>query len=281
MPNIELADVLRTYGLDVRAARTKIVRHVDPKYRLDNLGEHMHVYESVQSRPVFQGCQYVVSCLGEERMRSRLLWVKRVVGEDTPPRAWPPGFPHPDMQIGGRCYRLERCKGFEMLEGRVIVDWGESTRSWHQWLGAEGKPVIEILPSGFVRSFPGYDDVLLTHTELRAIVANPDGNRVWHDRLSNVSAIYLIAHAPSRRLYIGSASGAGGLMHRWSAYAKNGHGGNKLLRAILAERDDAPHEFAYSILRVLPQATSRDELLAIERVFKRKLGDRAFDLNAN
>lgn len=62
------------------------------------------------------------------------------------------------MPPGKFQYKLERVELFEELVGCLVIDWGLSTRSWHQWL--KPKEIIEILPKGFVRYFPGYLDFI-------------------------------------------------------------------------------------------------------------------------
>jgi hypothetical protein len=205
---LELSELLRLRGLDVEKTRTKIVRHASPHFDIDRLRREgfLEIYEEVQSEPRFDGCEYVVSCIGEQRTRSRLLWVVKVEGLQAPLRSWPAGYPVPTMSIGQYRYVLSKCSGFEDLVDRVAVDWGKSTRSWHQWLGTTGKPVIEILPKGFVRAFPGYDEVVLGHDELAAIVQEPDANRDWRDRLQRVAGVYLIVDSRLGRQYVTTAT---------------------------------------------------------------------------
>jgi hypothetical protein len=43
-------------------------------------------------------------------------------------------------------YHLTRRQGFSDLEGRVVIDWGLSTRSWHQWRPATPRKLFVSLP---------------------------------------------------------------------------------------------------------------------------------------
>ncbi len=61
------------------------------------------------------------------------------------------------------------------LEGRLVIDWGKSTISWCQ--KDLEKEILEILPTGFIKPFPGYQGVLLSFEELTRIIKNPDANR--------------------------------------------------------------------------------------------------------
>lgn len=81
--------------------------------------------------------------------------------------------------------------------------------------------------------------------------------------------------------YVGSAHGAAGILGRWKSYARTGHGGNQLLRDLLAKNPQAANAFQFSILRALPPSLTKDEVLGNETMYKKKLGSRAHGLNAN
>ena len=82
-------------------------------------------------------------------------------------------------------YQLQKIDLLDDLIDRMVIDWGNATRSWYQWLSISNpKQVIEILPSGYVKEFPGFDDLILTFDELHTIVNSPDSNRIWHTMLS-------------------------------------------------------------------------------------------------
>jgi hypothetical protein len=174
---------------------------------------------------------------------------------------------------------LEEVGGFEDLKGRVVIDWGGAALTWHQWLAE--KEVIEILPAGYVREFPGYLDFVLSYEELVAIINNPDSNREWHRMLSAVAGVYLIADLKTGRQYVGSAAGKDGLLGRWAVYARTPNGGNKLLRELFTEDNGYATNFQYTILRTLPRTLTIPEVVRFEVLYKRKLGTRAFGLNSN
>lgn len=81
------------------------------------------------------------------------------------------------------------------------------------------------------RSFPGYEDVDLSFSELEALARNdrPD----WKAALENVKGVYLITDAEAGKRYVGAAYGDQGVWSRWRAYIESGHGGNAGLRAWL------------------------------------------------
>ncbi|MBA3850585.1 MAG: excinuclease ABC subunit C, partial [Opitutus sp.] len=275
---IDLCELLHARGLP-RSTKVKLVRHQSSEWSIPELiaRGQFETYQSNQGRPIFN-CEFIVSFLGERHAQARLLGVYRVenVTRD-PARLWPSGYLYPEMRPGPLWYQLAKLPAFAALENRVVIDWGASPRMWHQWL--KEREVIEVLPDGYVRDFPGYDEVVLNYAELQHIVAKPAAHREWHRALSSVAGVYLITDTRDGLQYVGSASGASGLLGRWSDYARTGHGGNKLLRQLIARDADAALHFQFSILRIMVPTTPRDDILKAESSMKRKLGSRAHGLN--
>ena len=193
---------------------------------------------------------------------------------------FPKNYPYTEALTGAKYhYSLSECESFFDLKDRVVIDWGKSTRSWHQRL--REREVVEILPTGYVRDFPGYEEVVLTYAELKKLMDNPLANRRWHKRLSAVAGIYLIADKSTGQLYIGSAYGRAGILGRWANYARTGHGGNAQLIKLLSNKSEHLSNLRFSILRTLPRDLSAKEVIQYEARFKEKLGSRAFGLNSN
>lgn len=277
---LDLQELLFFRGLP-RDAKTKLVRHQDPRWdihRLLAVGQ-IEAYQEVQSKPVFD-CDFIVAFMGESYSHARMIGVYAVKGRQGPGNfPMPSDFLYPDMPAGQYRYELQRVGGFEDLEKRVIIDWGGSTRSWHQWL--KPKEIVEIRPRGYVAEFPGYDDFIVSFDELREIVENPTANREWHRMLSAVAGIYLITDGTTGRQYVGSAYGAEGVWGRWAAYVASGHGGNLLLRELLGVNENHAKHFSFTLLRTLPRTLTREEVFGYETLYKKKLGSRAHGLNAN
>lgn len=169
----------------------------------------------------------------------------------------------------------------EDLKRRVIIDWGGAPVSWCQWLSDEkDKEVLEVLPTGYVREFPGYHKVLITYDQMLAIVNNPMAHREWHRMLSAVAGVYLIVDSISGLQYVGSAYGQGGILGRWRAYAATGHGGNLKLRLLLEKHPQRFRSFQFSVLQPLSRTLSKNEVIAHEMHFMKKLGSRAFGHNS-
>ena len=85
--------------------------------------------------------------------------------------------------------------------------------------------------------------------------------------------VYLILPSTANIPYVPRGFGAGGRRMR-----KNGHGGNKLLKDLVAKDSAYPDAFTYSVLQVLHKP-SRKEVVQREQCYKQKLGTLATGLN--
>lgn len=278
---MNLESVLHQFDDAIWDKRIKLARHADGRYELGLIERrgHLREYEARQSRPVFHNADVLFSFMGEGRTLARFVGGFRVVGWAERRDPWPADFPYPDMGRGRFRYELEPLPQFDAIKERLVVDWGSGTRSWVQTL--RPKSVIEVRPHGHVGEFPGYDDLIVSFDELRRIVSNPDANRAWHGALRAVAGIYLIVDTQTGNQYVGSAYGEGGILGRWATYVRSPHGGNKKLRALLAEHPERHLSFQFTILRTLPKALTLREVIKVECLQKRRLGTRAFGLNSN
>lgn len=131
--------------------------------------------------------------------------------------------------------------------------------------------VYELAPSTKLGSFPGYNNVLLTHRDLQMItkLEAPE----WRTALSNVKGVYCITDKSTGQLYIGSATGnSGGIWQRWSAYAdvSNLTGGNKTFEELKNNGADyIIDNFIYSILEIFDMKTKREDIIHREEYWKR------------
>ncbi len=282
---MNLIDVLKIYGFEAQDPdRVMLMRHVDDNWDLEVIHRagHINSYQASQGKDMLGDCTHLISFMGEAGSRCRFLGVYEIRGRHKVAPPWPAGFPYPEMNLGIVNYDLVKLPQFDVLADRLIIDWGAAARSWWQYLNLEKpKRVIEVLPAGFVRSFPGYEDVHVRFDELERIVAHREANRLWHTMLGGVAGVYLIVDATDGSQYVGSASGEEGILGRWIAYARTKHGGNKRLVQLLAQHPGRHTSFSFSILRTLSRSLTKKEVVAIENDFKRKLGSRAFGLNEN
>lgn len=267
---ITLQDILESQSSILDGTSVKLVRHKDGRkaYRDVVLNrDRLLEYQREQGRDIFAGCDYIVSFIGLERKRSLLFGVFKV-GERC-------------VKDGKFYYDLTEVSDFSDLADRVIIDWGDNARMWHQWYPRSKKEVTEILPGGYIGDFPGLLNFVLGFDELRKLVRNPDANYEWYRHLSAVNGIYLILDNKTGRQYIGAAYGNRGIWGRWCGYAVNGTGENTELKTLL-DQDPAYHRhFRFSVLQTLPSNVTGREVVAFENHYKEKLGSRAHGLNLN
>ncbi len=171
-------------------------------------------------------------------------------------RYCPTGFPYPEMYDGkGAYFDLEELDILGDLKDRLMIDWGQSARMWHQKATNE-KAVIAI--QRYQREiFPGYEKVVLTYTELKEILEDDIAYSDWHIALSSIYAVYLISDTSNGKQYIGSAYGKDGLLGRWKTYIATGHGYTKEMLCIMKARPEQYKHFQFSILQILTKTLSR------------------------
>ena len=283
MPALGILELLALRGFD-RTSRFKFVRHQDQRLDLQEIMRRgwFELYQSFQSKPKFDHCDYIISFSGMDGSRAKLHGVYRV-GKRGPSLSmpFPADCPYTDWHQAGYHYELTRVPGYEDLCGRVVIEWGAAPIVWVQ-SGPKDKVVFEILPQGqTLQVFKDYLDFTLTFDELCLLVNHHEHNADWRARLQAVAGIYLIVAATTGKQYVGSAYGAGGIWGRWVDYATAGHGGNVHLKRLIAEDSAYPKAFRFSLLQIVPRTYSRQEVLRLEKRYKDKLGRLAVDLNGN
>ncbi|KAA0761717.1 GIY-YIG nuclease family protein [Bacillus sp. TE8-1] len=278
--------VLEFAGLDM-SKNIKIARHQDTRdidvHELYASG-HFEVYQSYQEKNRFKDCDYLVSCLGIENNQAVFIGVYEVK-KTTEISGFPDNL---DVPYRGKAklhskyrYDLEKLSGFEELENRLVIKWQNIAQAWCMKIDTNEKEVVQLLPKGYVKDFPGYLELNLYYRELQGIMSDPTANVVWHRMLSSVGGVYLILDTKDGMQYVGSASGKDGIFGRWKEYAKNGHGGNKKLKGLLEIDPERVQKFRFTILQTLPRTLTRNEVLLEESKYKDKLGSRAYGLNLN
>lgn len=175
-------------------------------------------------------------------------------------------------------YNLEELDNdiLKELRGELVIDWGSGTRNYIQ-KGDNNKDVISIDSK---RQFPGYEKLELYFNVLKKVIENKDYES-WREALNKVKAIYLIVDTKTGDRYVGSASGDEKLLQRWRGYVKtNGLGGNMGLKEHLVN-EGKPENLKFSILQVLDNSLSKQQVDDIENRWKEKLMTREFGLNEN
>lgn len=179
-------------------------------------------------------------------------------------------------------YGLSReplCDGFS---GRLVVSFARPGRQPYLYgeTCAPTMTVHEIRAEPLrLEEFPGFKKVDLAFSDLQLIVHR--NTTSWRTALSNVAGVYLISDPQAGMLYVGSATGDGGIWGRWCAYT-NGHGRNRALEELVSkEGADRAAAFRFSILEIADLHTSSAEILQREAHWKRVLLSRQHGYNRN
>ncbi|MDQ7860338.1 hypothetical protein RCO48_02480 [Peribacillus frigoritolerans] len=96
------------------------------------------------------------------------------------------------------------------MEHRLVIQWEGVAQGWCVKIDTFNNEVVQLMPKGYVRDFPGYLEIDLSFRELQGIVNDPNANAIWHKMLSSVGAVYLIVDTKEGKQYVGSASGKRG-----------------------------------------------------------------------
>jgi hypothetical protein len=173
--------------------------------------------------------------------------------------------------------------------GRAFLKFKKEFRASYPTLELDpkiGDPIAEMPLSHILdkrvalSDFLGFDSVNIDYKTLKYIVS--DNILSWKSALSNVKGIYLIVDTNTGKQYVGSAYGDECIWQRWANYAKDGHGGNVELKALLQEKgDEYKYNFKYSILEVCNMNLGNEYVISRESHWKEVLLTRKFGLNLN
>ena len=274
-------DLLKTYG--IAPSEVRLVRHSNKEISaLDTFldeTEKFTEYTSWQKHDKYGKSKYLAVFCPARGTTSLFLGLWEIDGHTENKYLKPKhlallrkhGLPAVWYERSDR-YNLKLTSTMIGLSQRLVIEWGKSTVSWVQ---SKNKDVVQIKPVNSIGDFTSYDCILLSYTDLQKLIKDTDSNVSWVNALSSVNGVYLIKHKKDGRLYVGSAYGKGGILGRWTSYAKSGHAGNKLLKEL------DPHQFEFSVLEISPSTMSAEDVIARENRWKECLGTREFGLNDN
>jgi len=275
--------LLHENGIDPKSVQ--LVRHKDrgpsgttPYSLLRNTPAQFDAYQAIQARREVFRREFIASFVVGPAPASETLFVNlyQVVGPEknaervicpVREKAYDPG----QVQI----YNLSVDVRLIDFSQRLIISWGEGYRSWVQRADKQNKNILEIRRQFEEPKFPDYpvfkekiEDIPTLYPTRRAVLTIAKG-------------VYLLVCNKTGAQYVGSASGDQGFFGRWTAYAADGHGGNKLLK------ERGHKDYTVSILETVGSNIERRKILELEILWKEKLGSRAqslgdeFGLNAN
>ena len=232
-------------------------------------------WQSEQSDSIMKNVDYLVVFLAEEGCECRFIGVYRNYG---PKRATGNGVSE---------YTIEEVEGFEGLKDKVVIDWGKGTLSWMQnWQSTKNVRRIDQVNTGNdIPYFIRYEDVILSFSQLQKVVEDKE----WKSKLESLNCVYMILDKETGKQYVGvtykdmKPGIKNGILGRWTEYAKTGHGNNKLLVALLAEKgiSYADQNFQWTILETLPLNVTPKVAIDRESLYKKKFGTREHGYNEN
>ncbi len=282
---MHLSSIFKEYGVDI--SQTKLVRHPMSKKDVRDAFQHgmIEAYQASQSKNCFDNCRYIASFIGTNKTEALFIGIYEMVGIITGPKVkdmMPKGYPHPDHFDDKHVYyKLKKLDIMSDMDKKLVIEWGQATKSWYQW-ARNDKEVLSI-SNREEKEFPGYEELIVSYSELGDIVAEEDRYRKWVDALKNVNGIYLICDTKRNKQYIGSTYNDDGILRRWSDYYKSHHGGDVNIKKHLKKYPDAFYDFQFTILRILPMNITEKEATRIENKYKDKLCTRnqVYGLNGN
>ena len=169
--------------------------------------------------------------------------------------------------------------------GRLIVEYAKHhqgrTRKMSNFINVAS--VSEVLPAIYSgETFHGYDKVHLSYAKLDRIFKR-EILPTYHDALESVTGVYCLTDTKTGRLYIGSATGEGGVAARWGSYLDTKHGDNKGLRD-LYEREGEEYfrkYFKFTLLEYFGMSYDPQKVLEREQWWKDCLDTRKHGYNSN
>lgn len=171
-------------------------------------------------------------------------------------------------------YDIEELNEYSNLVGRLKVELQKPSRGRAFLLEnyLNNMFISEIFREVYSgQIFPGYENIAIDFSELSNIIniEKPD----WKSALQSVKGIYCIYDKKNGKKYIGSAYGDYGIWNRWENYIKTGHGGNILLRSLIAEKGMKYiiDNFQFSLLEWRSFTTDNETIIKRENYWKKAL----------
>jgi hypothetical protein len=169
------------------------------------------------------------------------------------------------------------------LKGRLFVRFAKNFRNCYPYAEKLASDIVvtELRDAPLsVARFPGFRKVDLSYDELCLISRQQIQD--WTSALSSVAGVYLITDTLDNKLYVGSASGQGGIWQRWTDYASTGHGGNVELKALLGQGNASrARHFRYAILEIADVHDDVTSIIERETHWKNILLSRICGWNRN
>ncbi|MBR6862364.1 MAG: hypothetical protein IKM73_13690 [Acidaminococcaceae bacterium] len=171
MAVLSFSDILRKNNID--PAKVKLIRHAltDKGFRECYDKGVVYEYTCHQKRDFSKGYEYWAVFISDAGTLAVFFSLYRV-GTSVPDTAdaIPHGLPAREEKMyqgEAAVFQLEHMDVLQEYEGKLTIDWGKSTRMWHQ-RGTTEKPIISIFPDK-KKVFSGFEDLVLSYDELVTI----------------------------------------------------------------------------------------------------------------
>ncbi len=266
---LNLVDLLKIKNIPLENYKIHLATGVNSPPLDAFLAGTFQEWQDRQNQKNFQ-CDYILSLISIEGDKWVFAGVYKVLGVSK-------GVTEPYR------YQTELLPNQDDFIGKVIVRYKRLYRASYIWGHKYSKhlEVFEVRSEPLsIEQFPGYNNVTIRHGKLKIIAAQNEAT--WKTALSNVKGVYLISDSLTGKLYVGSATGEGGIWQRWQSYAVTGHGGNSELKALIKSKGfEYAENFQYSILEIADSHATQEYITGREIYWKNAVLSREFGYNSN
>jgi hypothetical protein len=182
-------------------------------------------------------------------------------------------------------YKVELTNRYTELIGRLVLRvHGENKRAtvFRPSYVCSNSEVVGLYEQKFKgEPFSSFEEINHSFSAIEIIIKNDLND--WRAALSSVNGVYLLSDENTGKHYVGSACGSEGIWGRWRSYVYSYHGNNDELVTLFADKSETyfQQHFKFSLLEILPFTSPKEEVLAKEALWKRKLFSREYGYNRN
>lgn len=167
---------------------------------------------------------------------------------------------------------------YKPLFGRLIVNYKKgntySRYVFNMSTCLNNCVVKEILPCIYSgETFNGYDNVNIRFDKLSAVFAGKI-MPTYFEALQKITGIYCLTDHKTGKLYIGSATGEGGVAQRWGNYLNSKHGGNMRLIELFNQKGKEYFEkhFTFTLIEYFGLSYDPIKIIIREQYWKKCFG---------
>lgn len=173
--------------------------------------------------------------------------------------------------------KVETSERFKPFFGRLIVNCNKGNKFARYTFNLSSyiekisvKEILSCLYSG--DKFEGYDNVYLPFDKLSKIFKG-EILPSYYEALSKVCGVYCLTDKKTGKLYIGSATGIGGVRQRWGDYFSSKDGGNKKLIELKKKEKEGYFEkyFTFTLIEFFNKSYDPEKVKIREQYWKKCL----------